>query len=100
MHETLLPQHELPIACRFYKHVLLKGYSMASDGKTEEVREYYLGKLREAKENALVASGREERVKWRKIALGYEMLAGVPGTARDLEEDNTITTIGSGAQIR
>lgn len=73
---------------------------MASDAKTEEIREYYLGKLKEAEKMASIASGREERVKWRKIALGYEMLAGVPGSGSEIEPDHTVTRPGAGAQAR
>ena len=57
---------------------------MASETKSEDIKEYYLGKLREAVENASTATVLEERNKWRKIAMGYEMLAGVPGTAREV----------------
>jgi hypothetical protein len=56
---------------------------MTSETKSEDIKEYYLGKLREAVENASTATVLEERNKWRKIAMGYEMLAGVPGTARE-----------------
>ena len=58
---------------------------MASESKSEDIKEYYLGKLREAEKNASSATGLEERKKWRKIAMGYEMLAGVPGAAREAE---------------
>ncbi len=64
---------------------------MASELKAEEIKEYYLGKLREAEQQASIASGQEERVKWRKIALGYERLAGVP--ASEIDPDHTITEI-------
>jgi len=53
---------------------------MAADTRTEEIKEYYLGKLREAEQNASTATVLEERNKWRKIALGYEMLAGCPAS--------------------
>lgn len=58
---------------------------MASETKSEDIKEYYLGKLREAEENASSATVLKERDKWRKIAMGYEMLAGMPGIAREAE---------------
>ena len=58
---------------------------MASEPKTQEIKEYYLGKLREAEKNASAATALEERNKWRKIALGYEMLAGMPATSGEAE---------------
>jgi hypothetical protein len=58
---------------------------MAAETKSEDIKEYYLSKLREAEENAATAQVLEERNKWRKIAMGYEMLAGLPGTAREAE---------------
>lgn len=69
---------------------------MASDAKTEEIKEYYLNKLKEAVENALNAPALEERKKWKKIALGYEMLAGVPGSTSEMEQDSTVTRFGAG----
>jgi hypothetical protein len=58
---------------------------MAAETKSEDIKEYYLSKLREAEENAATAQVLEERNKWRKIAMGYEMLAGLPGTPREAE---------------
>lgn len=58
---------------------------MAAETKSEDIKEYYLSKLREAEKNAATAQALEERNKWRKIAMGYEMLAGLPGTAREAE---------------
>jgi hypothetical protein len=59
---------------------------MPPEEKTEEIREYYLGKLKEAEENALTAAHQDEQIKWRKIALGYEMLAGVSGSSREADQ--------------
>lgn len=58
---------------------------MASETVSEDIKEYYRSKLREAEENALTATVLEERSKWRKIAMGYEMLAGVSGARREAE---------------
>lgn len=63
---------------------------MAADTKTDDIKEYYLGKLREAEKNASTATALEERNKWRKIALGYEMLAGMPGVPREAERSSRL----------
>ena len=56
--------------------------------KAETIREYYVHKLREAEENARRAALAGERDNWRRIALGYQYLAGLRGP--DGSEDETL----------
>jgi hypothetical protein len=48
--------------------------------KAETIREYYVQKLKEAEENAQRAALAGDRDNWRRIALGYQYLAGLRGT--------------------